>query len=595
MLAYAFVSYHVLKRKLRGAVALEYGVLEDPAVRSPFLLGYLRPRIYLPCGVPEEHRGYILSHERCHIRRGDNWVKLIGFVCLALHWYNPLVWLAYSLLCKDMEMACDEAVIRTMDIPQRKAYSAALLSCAAGKMGLRACPVAFGEDNVKQRILKVLHYRKPAVWLSAVALIAVAVLAVCFLTNPAAQADPTEPSELDPMEKCRLAVEQLQKADSYALREHQSVFSVDNSAFYVWDMAFHLCDGDNGYHLYESSDFVWEYFAYDGRQFAKTTTNAVPEEDNPYLEWTETDISDEPLWQERCWLLDYQWEASRISLQEVSPDGVSTITLSVRYEQDDVVSAQLQFCFDSATGKLSSVSRKLQKANGVSRSTIYIQYNDEMDIAATLSTYYQSILSGNWEDTAPSGTASAVILTQPSDRAYEAYKTFFYSQFGRGDEVIFADVTHDGEAEMLVLHKWSNGEFCNGYVYTMEDSNVRLLYSNSGGLDHASGFYSWYLKPVENGYNLAEETFDMNNGIGTVSFEEYYLRPDGQRVSVDRIYVSSEDSESRDEAGTISEEAANRYMQQLNARIASFYLLHNTYTLSSGGYMRLDMLWQLFQ
>ena len=293
MLAYALISYQVLKKKLCGAIPLQPGVFEDPTVRSPFLLGYLQPGIYLPYNVPEEYRSHILAHERCHIRRGDHWMKLFGFVCLALHWYNPLVWLAYSLLCKDMEMACDEAVIQAMDTQQRKIYSAALLSCASERLGFSACPVAFGEDNVKQRILNVLRYRKPAVWISAVAVIAAAVLAVCFLTNPMAQTDPTTPEKLDPVERCRLAVEQLQSSDTYALWQNRHL-SGSFDYFYAWDTAISLRHGDNWYHCFESTDYVNEYFAYNGRQLVTYISSAMTEGELIYSEWTEKDLSNDP-------------------------------------------------------------------------------------------------------------------------------------------------------------------------------------------------------------------------------------------------------------------------------------------------------------
>lgn len=605
MLGYALISYRVLKHKLRWAVPLESGVFEDPSVRSPFLLGYLKPRIYLPSHAVQEHRVHILAHERCHIRRGDNWVKLIGFICLALHWYNPLVWLAYSLLCKDMEMACDEAVIRTMDTQQRKAYSAALLSCAAGKQGISACPVAFGEDNVKQRILKVLHYKKPAFGLSVLAVVAMAVIAVCFLTNPAKDPDPAENEYL---EKCREAVVQLQSANSYSLSQSRQLHTTDDS-WYSWDTAFHLRSGDNQYHRFESPDMVSEYFAYDGRQFAKNTTEAMPEEDLTYPEWTKADLSTEEMLQNFCWLLVYEWDDNAISLKEVSEDGCS-ITLSVALEDADVIAETLQFRFDSVTDQLTAVTRIQQLRNGFSASYVRIRSGSEAENAATLSDYYQRILTGGEINLPSAGIVSAAILTPLSDREYEEYKTFFYSRFGSGnkmadgdvplfgkdDKVIFADVTHDSEAEMLVLHPYSDGELCYGLVFTIDASGVRLIYSNYGGADHASGFYGWYLRPAENGYDLAEETFGMSNGIGTLSFEEYYLRPDGQRVSVDRIYVSSDDPESRDEAGAVSEEAADYYARQLNERISKFYLVYRTATQSTVDCLQLDdNLWQLFQ
>lgn len=184
-LVYTLISYIVLKWKVRGAVWLDGNVYECAAISSPFLLGYLRPRIYLPVGLAPGDMEHILAHERAHIRRLDHWTKLVLFLCLAVHWFNPLVWAAYILLCRDMEMACDEAVIRDMPLERRKDYSRALVNCAANMRLVSACPVAFGEVSVKARILKVLNYRRPVFWISLICIVAIVFVAVCFLTSPA--------------------------------------------------------------------------------------------------------------------------------------------------------------------------------------------------------------------------------------------------------------------------------------------------------------------------------------------------------------------------------------------------------------------------
>ena len=184
MLGYSVVSYLRLRRRVRDAVVLSEGVWVSGRIDSPFVMGFFRPRIYLNPGLGEGEREYVLAHERCHIRRLDHWWKWLGFVTLAIHWFNPLVWLGYVLLCRDLEMACDEAVVRDMAVGERKAYSAALLACSAKGRTIAACPVAFGEVSVKRRIINVLNYRKPKFWLILAAAVAVAVIAVCFLTSP---------------------------------------------------------------------------------------------------------------------------------------------------------------------------------------------------------------------------------------------------------------------------------------------------------------------------------------------------------------------------------------------------------------------------
>ncbi|MBO4909772.1 MAG: peptidoglycan DD-metalloendopeptidase family protein [Lachnospiraceae bacterium] len=184
MLAYAFISYMKVRRSVREAALLEKGIMECDEVRSPFILGILRPIIYVPSGMDSETRELVLAHERAHIRRCDYIWKPLGFVLLSVYWFNPLSWIAYILLCRDIESACDERVIRNKTSDYMAAYSQALLNCCVQRRRIAACPVAFGETGVKMRIKNVLNYKKPAFWIIIASLVACVVLAVCFLTNP---------------------------------------------------------------------------------------------------------------------------------------------------------------------------------------------------------------------------------------------------------------------------------------------------------------------------------------------------------------------------------------------------------------------------
>lgn len=181
---YSILSYRKLKRRVGNSVILAEGVWVCPGLDTAFVLGWFRPQIYLPAELSPQEREFVLAHEQCHIRRFDHWWKLVGFLALALHWFNPLVWLAYGLLCRDLEMACDEAVVRSMDLGQRKAYSTALLACSSGHRFLAACPVAFGEVSVRERIKSVMNYKKPKFWIILAAVAALVITAVCFLTSP---------------------------------------------------------------------------------------------------------------------------------------------------------------------------------------------------------------------------------------------------------------------------------------------------------------------------------------------------------------------------------------------------------------------------
>lgn len=183
MALYGIGSYLYLRRKVAPAVK-EDGVWLCDHVASPFILGLLRPRIYLPSGLEEDYRASVLAHEQAHIRRGDHWWKPLGFGLLAVHWFNPVMWLAYVLLCRDIEAACDEKVVKGMDAADRRMYSEALLRCAAPRRSIAACPLAFGEQGIKGRIKSVLSYKKPTLWIILVALVASVAVGVFFLTDP---------------------------------------------------------------------------------------------------------------------------------------------------------------------------------------------------------------------------------------------------------------------------------------------------------------------------------------------------------------------------------------------------------------------------
>lgn len=184
LLVHALVSAGKLKRKLATAILLRDNIYESEFVDSPFVFGVVKPNIYLPMHMDEGTAAYVIAHEHAHLARRDHWWKVLGYLVLALHWFNPLVWVAYILFCRDIELACDEKVVRGLDGAARADYSQALLSCAAPKRAVAACPLAFGEGNIKTRVKSALHYRKPAFWVAAAAVLAVVIMAVCFLTNP---------------------------------------------------------------------------------------------------------------------------------------------------------------------------------------------------------------------------------------------------------------------------------------------------------------------------------------------------------------------------------------------------------------------------
>ena len=188
MLLYALVSTLLLRKKVSVSLRQRGNIRVCDEVASPFILGIFRPVIYLPSSLSEEEKRFVLAHERAHLRRLDHIWKPLGFLILSVHWFNPFCWLAYVLLCRDIELACDEKVIRELGRAERAAYSQTLLNCSAHRM-LAACPVAFGETDVKTRVKAVLNYKKPAFWVILAAVLGCIVLIACFAANPIQEQD----------------------------------------------------------------------------------------------------------------------------------------------------------------------------------------------------------------------------------------------------------------------------------------------------------------------------------------------------------------------------------------------------------------------
>lgn len=233
MTIYTAVSYCRLRRRVNTAVLYRDNIFQSESVISPFVLGTVIPRIYIPFEIAEQDMEYVIAHEQAHIRRKDHWWKPLGFLLLTIHWFNPLLWIAYVLLCKDIELACDEKVIRELDNDGRADYTQALVSCSMNRRLITACPLAFGEVGVKERVKSVMNYRKPAFWSVVLSVIVCVVLAACFLTDPVEAESIAEPDisqeeseEIARMEADRLKLEaelEALKAEVEALKNEKDI------------------------------------------------------------------------------------------------------------------------------------------------------------------------------------------------------------------------------------------------------------------------------------------------------------------------------------------------------------------------------------
>ena len=238
LLGWSAVSYLRLRRRVATAVRLEDNLYQSEAVLSPFVLGLVHPRMYLPFYLDQDTMEHVVAHERAHIQRRDHWWKLLAFVLLSVYWFNPLLWLAYLLLCRDIELACDEKVVRGMEPQQRADYSQALLACSVRRPAIAACPLAFGEVGVKQRVKSVLRYQRPTVLAVAASVVVCAIVGVCFLTNPPIpRGFPMQGhnvADLDPQEITEqiARIERLQDASTLNVNPDQ--FEVRLNADFQW-------------------------------------------------------------------------------------------------------------------------------------------------------------------------------------------------------------------------------------------------------------------------------------------------------------------------------------------------------------------------
>ncbi len=224
------VSYLRLRKKVATAVRLQGNVYQSEHVASPFILGLFRPRIYLPFSQKAQSLSHVLAHEYAHLKRKDHLWKPLGFALLTVHWFNPLMWLGYVLLCRDIELACDEKVVKGLDAQSRADYSQALLNSSVSRRSIAACPLAFGEVGVRQRIKSVLSYKKPAFWLILVALIACIAVAVCFMTDP--QKSPEKTNTTPEIPDHSSPYEDLQKVEPVGQVSEVFQEIVENNLFY---------------------------------------------------------------------------------------------------------------------------------------------------------------------------------------------------------------------------------------------------------------------------------------------------------------------------------------------------------------------------
>ncbi|MCR5704451.1 MAG: M56 family metallopeptidase [Eubacterium sp.] len=260
MILYGIASYLRIKRKVRASLKKEKNLYICDEIDSPFILGFIRPNIYVHSGLNPESLEYIVEHEKAHIKRKDYLWKPLGFLLLAIYWFNPMCWLAYMMLCRDIEVACDEKVIAQMDDQGKAKYSEILLKCSAGRRNIMVCPIAFGEVGVKGRIKSILSYKKPTFWIIMGSIVICVIITALFMTNPV-----TKSANKKSVEK-----ETTTKAESSAQMEKGKLVQ-EGENFKVYDISENKED---------EVTYKYQYFIYD--QSGKEIDSGIWEEANPY-------------------------------------------------------------------------------------------------------------------------------------------------------------------------------------------------------------------------------------------------------------------------------------------------------------------------
>ena len=332
---YSLVSYCRLKNRVREAVRIRGG-WESDRIDTAFILGFVKPKILIPMGMSNQNRRYILAHERTHLDKGDHWIKMIGFLALALHWFNPLVWVAYICLCKDIETACDERVVRFMEVEERKSYSAALLSCSSRQFHFAASPVAFGEVNVKKRILSVLNYKKPSFWLSLLGVLAFFFVAICFLTSPSKESvklTPEQKAQMAQISQCREDLEEKFQQPEF----HYEILGTDIGGGILFQTNL----------VKLGEDRLWNYLSSSGPETANGRMEYGGKHYAWYQEaWVETNEEDSKF---EFWKDLFLWDMDTVvPVHDTVKDQIREVAFNARWQDENktVYTETVMFVYD---------------------------------------------------------------------------------------------------------------------------------------------------------------------------------------------------------------------------------------------------------
>ena len=552
---YSLVSYLKLKRKVREAVRIRGG-WESDRIDTAFILGFIKPRIYIPMGMNWQSRKHILEHERTHLDKGDHWIKMIGFLALSLHWFNPLVWIAYICLCKDIEMACDERVVQFMELEERKSYSAALIACSSRQLHFSANPVAFGEVNVKKRILSVLNYKKPGFWISMLGVVSFFFVAVCLVTSPMKEVETVEIST-ESTESAEKTLEQTMDVQNRVQQALEAILSRERYHLFFWDGTNEgsvgwqvniYKDGENT--LWRSSDHMNE----EGRMVLDDVSYKLIDGGWVPFEGEDT-LLDEML---AYFALDGK-EITRIASHiNTTEDGYTyeTLTFTIRAAEDGTLSQPMTATFDM-DGNMTGMRVENTTRKGADFFTLSDWTNSDSDINEMNRVFQiarENLLSV--EDVHPSKLQSPTqdeqkmkewgilfrvdddLLTRNGGEAWFAQMQGYEMPIYTDNEYWLEKRTDTGweKLEMITAPKWADASYTlSRDRYTMLNVDWMSLYG-----------------PLTSGTYRMGKTFNMVDAgtscVGYAEFEIYYNESNSadQKAAVERCYAELEELKKRE-------------------------------------------------
>ena len=541
---YSLLSFLLLKRRVREAVRCRDGVWECAGLETAFILGWVRPRVYLPMGLSADTRHHILRHERAHLQRKDHWLKLLGFLALAVHWFNPLVWAAWVLLCRDMELACDEQVVKDMGLSERKDYSAALLRCSTRKEHYLACPVAFGEVSVKARILSVLNYRRPRFWISLSGIVAILFVAVFFMTSP-------KDEEEILIERCQEAMETVMNAEAYHIAVSMD-FMYAPSLVTIYE-AEHWKLGENRLsHWYPDEDLssAWRLI-WDGQQCKKQESVNWPDGGPGPYSWQEADFLEIDENRLLPWFHEVNWNDHRFSVESHSLFG-DTEEIVLHHFLDDFYETEytMTFLLDKK-GKLLSIDRKWVMYQGQACEGTYTTEFISFDAEEVAGKFREIGVTESGFDPKNNESDSWGVLFRVDDDVLSSRGSYVYiGQDGYGEGTL--STTNAYWLEKEVNGAWEKLPVLNTPEWPAGNVGIPTGNSTFGYVDW-SGIYG----PLEPGkYRMGKTVDCWIQKDGSVKTQDFYsefeiiesVKSDSPEAvaAVERCYAAVEKLKNRD-------------------------------------------------